>query len=155
MIIYRITKAKYSALDGMGGLYGPGRWHKKGIPVVYASEHASLAAWEKLVHVAGFDNFPEDLILVKIELPDDIKIQTVPPEVLIEGWNGFPYCNETMNYGTSFLLNRAFLALRVPSAIIPDEYNFILNPLHPNILNCKVVLSVPFVFDKRLSKDHS
>jgi RES domain-containing protein len=153
MIVYRITKAKYSALDGMGGLYGPGRWHKKGIPVIYTSEHASLAAWEKLVHVAGFDNFPEDLLLVKVELPDDAELQTVPLEVLVDGWNGFPYSNETMNYGTSFLRSKEFLALRVPSAIIPDEYNVILNPLHPGIYACKMVDTSEFVFDKRIIGD--
>lgn len=153
MIVYRITKAKYSALDGMGGIYGPGRWHKKGIPVIYTSEHASLAAWEKLVHVAGFDNFPEDLLLVKVELPDDAELQTVPLEVLVDGWNGFPYSNETMNYGTSFLRSKEFLALRVPSAIIPDEYNVILNPLHPGIYACKVVNTYEFVFDNRIIGD--
>ena len=153
MIVYRITKAKYSALDGMGGLYGPGRWHKKGNPVIYTSEHASLAAWEKLVHMAGFDHFPEDLLLVKIALPDDIEIQTVSPDVLVDGWNGFPYSNETMNYGTSFLRGKEFLALRVPSAIIPDEYNVILNPLHPGIHACKVLNSSDFVFDSRIFRN--
>lgn len=150
MIVYRITKAKYSALDGMGGLYGPGRWHKKGIPVIYTSEHASLAAWEKLVHVAGFDNFPKDLLLIKIKLPDDIEIPTIPPDVLVDGWDGFPYSNETMNYGTSFLRNKEFLALRVPSAIIPDEFNIIISPLHADIQRCYVITTLPFLFDKRV-----
>ncbi len=151
MIVYRITKEEYSVFDGAGGLYGPGRWHKKGNLVIYASEHASLAASEKLVHVAGFDNLPENLLLVKIEIPEGIEILTVPPEVLVDGWDGFPYCNETLNYGTSFLRDKRNFALKVPSAIIPDEYNIILNPLHPNILTCKVVRSTPFVFDKRIS----
>ncbi|MEE4285058.1 MAG: RES family NAD+ phosphorylase [Mariniphaga sp.] len=53
MIVYRITKKEYTTLDGTGGLFGPGRWHKKGNPIVYTSEHASLAAWEKIVHVAS------------------------------------------------------------------------------------------------------
>lgn len=78
MIVYRITKKEHSALDGVGGLYGPGRWHKKGNLVIYTSEHASLAAWEKIVHVTSFENLPENLLLVKIELPDGIEIQSVP-----------------------------------------------------------------------------
>jgi len=48
-----------------------------------------------------------------------------------------------------------YLALKVPSAIIPDEFNIILNPLHPGIQACKVISSIPFVFDKRISKDNS
>ena len=151
MIVYRITKKDHAALDGMGGLYGPGRWHKKGFPVIYTSEHASLAAWEKIVHVASFENIPNNLILVKIEIPEWIEIQTVPQNILTEGWNSFPFINETINYGTSFLLKKEYLALKVPSVIIPDEYNIILNPLHPEIKECKVISSNPFLFYKRIS----
>ena len=151
MFVYRITKKDHAALDGMGGLYGPGRWHKKGFPVIYTSEHASLAAWEKIVHVASFENIPNNLILVKIEIPEWVEIQTVPQNILTEGWNSFPFINETINYGTSFLLKKEYLALKVPSVIIPDEYNIILNPLHPEIKECKVISSNPFLFDKRIS----
>ena len=154
MIVYRITKKEHSALDGVGGLYGPGRWHKKGNLVIYTSEHASLAAWEKIVHVTSFENLPENLLLVKIELPDGIEIQSVPEKVLVKGWNHFPFARETVDFGTSFLQKKEHLALKVPSVIIPDEFNIILNPLHPNIRDCKVVSTVPFVFDQRVSKEN-
>ena len=152
MIVYRITKKEHAALDGMGGLYGPGRWHKKGFPVIYTSEHASLAAWEKIVHVASFENIQTNLLLVKIELPEGIEIQTVPQTVLVEGWDNFPFSSETVNYGTSFLQKKDYLALKVPTVIIPDEFNFILNPLHPDIQRCKIISIVPFLFDKRATK---
>jgi RES domain-containing protein len=154
MIAYRITKKENAALDGMGGLYGPGRWHRKGNLVIYASEHASLAAWEKIVHVASFENLSTNLLLVKIEIPDDIEIQTVPQHVLVKGWGSFPFCNETFGFGTSFLQRNEYLALKVPSAIIPDEFNIILNPLHPYLQRCKVISTIPFTFDKRISKDN-
>ena len=152
MIVYMITKKDYLALDGRGGLYGPGRWHRKGNLVIYTSEHASLAAWEKIVHLANFENLPNDLLLVKIEIPDNNEIQIVPHMFLIEGWDSYPYINETLNYGTSFLRKNEHLALKVPSAIVPDEYNVILNPLHPDIHHCKTIGIVPFVFDKRIPK---
>lgn len=152
MIVYRITKKEHAALDGMGGLYGPGRWHRKGFPVIYTSEHASLAAWEKIVHVASFENLQNNLLLVRIEIPERIEIQTVPPNVLVKGWDSFPFSNETVNYGTSFLFKKVHLALKVPSVIIPDEFNIILNPLHPEIHGCKVLSTTPFLFDKRVSK---
>ena len=155
MFVYRITKKEHSALDGMGGMYGPGRWHEKGNLVIYTSEHASLAAWEKIVHVASFENLPSNLLLVKIELPDGIEIQTVPQKVLVKGWNSFPFASETVKFGTSFLLKKEHLALKVPSVIIPDEYNIILNPLHPDIHLCKVISTIPFIFDNRILKDHS
>lgn len=154
MIVYRITKKEHSALDGMGGLYGPGRWHKKGNLVIYTSEHASLAAWEKIVHVTSFENLPKNLLLVKIEIPEGIEIQSVPQNVLVKGWNSYPFALETVNYGTSFLQKKEHLALKVPSVIIPDEFNIILNPLHPDIRNCKVISTMPFVFDQRVSKEN-
>lgn len=155
MFVYRIAKKEHSALDGMGGMYGPGRWHEKGNLVIYTSEHASLAAWEKIVHVASFENLPDNLWLVKIEIPDEIEIQMVPQKILVKGWNGFPFSNETVNFGTSFLRKKGHLALKVPSVIIPDEYNIILNPLHPDIHACSVVSASQFVFDMRVLKDHS
>lgn len=154
MIVYRITKKEHSALDGMGGLYGPGRWHKKGNLVIYTSEHASLAAWEKIVHVTSFENLPKNLLLVKIELPDGIEIQSVPQNVLVKGWNSYPFALETVNYGTSFLQKKEHLALKIPSVIIPDEFNILLNPLHPDIGDCKIISTVPFVFDQRVSKEN-
>src|SRR5450759_3249374 len=118
MIVYRITKNEHAALDGAGGLYGPGRWHRKGNLVIYISEHASLAAWEKIVHVASFENLPNNLLLIKIEIPDRIEIQTVPQKILVKGWDNFPFASETVNYGTSFLQKKEHLALKIPSVII-------------------------------------
>lgn len=155
MIVYRITKSEHAALDGIGGLYGPGRWHKKGSLIIYVAEHASLAAWEKIVHVASFANLQKDLLLVKLEIPERIEILNVPPNILVKGWDQFPYSSETMNFGTSFLRKKECLALRVPTVIIPDEFNIILNPLHPDIFSCKVISTVPFIFDRRISKENS
>ncbi len=153
MYVYRIIKKEHAPLDGVGGLYGPGRWHRKGSLVIYASEHASLAAWEKIVHISSFANLPEDLQLIKISIPDEINFQTVPDQVIVSGWDGFPFNNETINFGTAFLKHQEYLGLRVPSAIIKEEFNFILNPLHPDIHKCKVISSTPFNFDKRISKE--
>ncbi len=155
MFVYRITNKEHFALDGMGGLYGPGRWHEKGNLVIYTSEHASLAAWEKIVHVASFENLPDNLLLVKIEIPDRIEIQIVPQKVLVKGWNSFPFTNETVNYGTSFLRKKEHLALKIPSVIIPDEYNIILNPLQTDIQFCKIISTTRFIFDLRVLKDPS
>jgi RES domain-containing protein len=152
MFVYRITKKEHAALDEMGGLYGPGRWHKKGNPVIYTSEHASLAAWEKIVHVSSFENLPKDLFLIKIEIPERVEIQSVPKRVLVKGWDSYPFTSETIEFGTSFLRKKEYLALEVPSVIIPDEYNIILNPLHPDIRDCKVISETPFLFDKRVLK---
>ena len=152
MEVFRITKKEHADLDGKGGLFGPGRWHKKGNNVIYTSEHASLAAWEKIVHVASFENLPDDLWLIKIDLPGSIEILTVPKNILVPGWDDFPFSNVTVDFGTSFLQKKECLALKVPSVIIPDEFNVILNPLHPDIHKCRIISSEPFVFDRRIAK---
>lgn len=152
MDVYRITIKEHAALDGLGGLFGPGRWHKKGNYIIYTSEHASLAAWEKIVHVASFENFPNNLLLIKIEIPDSIEIQTVPENILVPGWDDFPFSNETVYFGASFLQKKEYLALKVPSVIIPNEFNMILNPLHPDIHKCRIISSEPFVFDGPIAK---
>lgn len=152
MDVYRITKKEHAALNGLGGLFGPGRWHKKGSNIIYTSEHASLAAWEKIVHVASFENLPGDLLLIKIQIPDSTEIQTVPKNILVPGWDDFPFSNETVDFGTSFLQKMEYLALKVPSEIIPEEFNVILNPLHPDIHQCRIISSEPFVFDRRVAK---
>ena len=155
MFVYRIAKKEHATLDGMGGMFGPGRWHEKGNLVIYTSEHASLAAWEKIVHVASFENLPNNLLLFKIEIPDRIEIQSIPQKVLVKDWDCFPFSSETANYGTSFLRKKEHLALKIPSIIIPDEYNVILNPLHPDIQACKVINTTQFIFDMRILKEHS
>jgi RES domain-containing protein len=152
MFVYRIAKEEQISLDGRGGLFGPGRWHRKGNLVIYTSEHASLAAWEKLVHLVSLENLPNDMVLAKIEIPENEEILTVPQQVLVKGWDGYPFSAETQNFGTSFLRSKSHLALKIPSVVIPGEYNILLNPLHQGIQQCRLVSTVPFVFDKRISK---
>jgi RES domain-containing protein len=152
MFVYRIAKEEQISLDGRGGLFGPGRWHRKGNLVIYTSEHASLATWEKLVHLVSLNNLPNDMVLAKIEIPENEEILTVPQQVLVKGWDGYPFSNETQNFGTSFLRSKTHLALKIPSGVIPGEYSILLNPLHQGIHQCKLVSTVPFVFDKQISK---
>jgi RES domain-containing protein len=102
--------------------------------------------------VASFENLPDNLLLIKIELPDLIEIRPVPEDILIAGWDDFPFCSETVEFGTSFLRNKEYLALKIPSVIIPDEFNVILNPLHPDIHKCKIIRSESFIFDERILK---
>ncbi len=102
--------------------------------------------------MASFENLPDDLLLIKIEIPGSIEIQTVPEKILVPGWDEFPYSSETVDFGTSFLRQKEYLALKVPSVIIPDEFNVILNPLHPDIQKCRIISSEPFVFDERILK---
>lgn len=78
MIVYRITNMEHEALNGNGGLFGSGRCHRKGDLVVYTSEHTSLSAWDKIVHVTSFENLHKNPLLIKIWIRNKMEIQTVP-----------------------------------------------------------------------------
>lgn len=152
IFVYRIAKEEHISQDGRGGLFGPGRWRRKGNLIIYTSEHASLAAWEKLVHLVSLDNLPNDMVLAKIEIPENEGILTVPNMCWLKVGTDISFSTENQNFGTSFLRSKTHLALKIPSVVIPGEYNILLNPLHQGIHQCKLLSTVPFVFDTRISK---
>jgi RES domain-containing protein len=150
MEIYRISKATYPEIDGYGGMIYPGRWHEKGNKVVYTSEHRSLAAFEALVHLSRPFLLKSNFVLISIEVPDDALILEVPQEILVSGWDGYEFFPDIQAFGTRFLREKTHLLMKVPSAIIKQEYNYILNPAHNQFHACKVVDISPFTFDERL-----
>ena len=155
MRVFRITKKTYAKdLEGKGGLFASGRWHRKGNGVIYASESISLAAWERIVHITDYRNIPSDLVVVTINIPDDIEIIEVPGHILVSGWNVSEpynfYKKETMEFGTRFLKENRHLVLKVPSAVVKNEYNYLLNPSHPDIKRCTIEKIEPFIFNSRI-----
>lgn len=150
MQVYRIAKNNHAEIDGFGGLLYPGRWHEKGNRVVYAAEHRSLAAFETLVHISKSKLLENKLILLTIYIPDDASILNVPANLLQKGWNGYAYIPGIQQFGTKFLQEKKYLMLKVPSAIIKQEYNYVISPLHKQFSACKVIESLPFIFDERL-----
>ena len=155
MKVFRITKKTYANdLGGSGGLFASGRWHKKGNRVVYTSESISLAAWERFVGITDYRNIPSDLVVVTINIPDDVEIIEIPGHALIPGWNVSEpyhfYKKETMEFGTKFLKENRHLVLKAPSAVVKYEYNYLLNPNHPDIKRCTIEKIEPFIFNGRI-----
>lgn len=129
MILYRISYKEYINLSGIGGMTTFGRWNQKGHPVIYLSQSLSLAAWEKFLQFESINNIPDVYVSLKIEVPNS-SIQELTTSDLVKGWDSFPHQNETRLIGTAFLKKREFLLLKVPSAVITDEFNYIMNPFH-------------------------
>ena len=150
MEVFRISKKAFSAVDGTGGLYYSGRWHHTGQRVVYTAQHRSLAALEALVHVSKTQLLLKDFILTTIYIPDDLAIQEIELIQLREDWNIPDNIYQTQSIGNMFLQAISNMILKVPSAIIEDEYNFILNPVHPDFNRCKITKQQSFGFDCRL-----
>lgn len=153
MRVWRICKQKYvaTALSGQGGLYAPGRWHQKGTLIVYCARSLSLATLESFVH---FDpsEAPGSLVAIPVEVPDDVPVERWTAKGLPPGWRGYPHLDATREKGTSWAKGATAAVLRVPSAIVPIESNFLLNPAHPAMVRVRPGPPRPFAFDPRMFK---
>jgi RES domain-containing protein len=149
MILYRFSNKNYGVdVTGEGARLNGGRWNSKGIPVVYTSSTISLSLLELVIHSASFDEIRSNLLL-KISLPDN-SVTSLADLKIKEDWQGDPGYSRFI--GDSFLRSKKSLLLKVPSAIIPEEYNVLINPLHPDIKKVKVADASLFQFDTRLFK---
>lgn len=148
MRLWRLARARHEPLDGDGARLWGGRWNSPGRPVVYTSRHASLAVLEKLVWVDPQD-VPDDLRLFEIELPKDIKPRKLLAERLPAHWREVG-CPECVAAGDEWLAAGATVALVVPSALLPEEQNVLLNPRHAAASRLRTVAARPFSFDPRL-----
>lgn len=121
---------------------------------MYASQTLALAALENFVHTQS-EGWNIALVAYQIEIPRSIKIARRETSELPSNWRDEPACEETKDLGTEWLRKTGAAVLRVPSIIIPTEYNFVLNPAHPHFQRIKILAQEPFVFDPRMWKSKS
>ena len=155
MFGWRIAKKKYaaSAFDGEGSRRKGGRWTPKGYPAVYTAQTESLAALEQFVQL-GDEGQNIKFFCFKIELPDDI-IEEIDITSLPNNWKDIPAPDTLKAYGAEWLSQGQSAVLKVPSALISSECNFILNPLHPDFQ--RIIISAPeeFCYDPRMWKEET
>ena len=150
MDVYRIVRKKYSKdLSGLGARMFGGRWNSKGVAVVYSAESISLAAFELAVHTP-LTLMPKDLIMMRISLPKIRNMQYVELDNLPKKWDKHPPIKKTQKMGDEFVQANEALLLRVPSAVIPNEFNYLINPTHTLMAKVKITATRPFQFDSRL-----
>ena len=147
MIVYRITTKDLSA--GLKASGHNARWNSKGKYVIYTSSSRALACLENIVHRSGegLNNIFKVLI---IEVPDKIKISEIKIKKLKADWHNFQNYNLTQKIGDEWISNCETCVLKVPSVIIKEEYNFIINPAHTEFKLIKILKAEDFGFDKRL-----
>jgi RES domain-containing protein len=150
MLVYRIAKRDVvKDLTGTGAkLYG-WRWNHRGTAIIYTSETRALATVEFLVHVS-LSNVPKGLMIATIEIPDSIASEDAPRASLPRGWRDYPPPREVAEFGTRWAKANKCLLLRVPSAVVEQEYNILINPLHSDMERVMVKGVEKFEFDKRL-----
>lgn len=149
-VLYRIARMKYAMdLSGEGARLAGGRWNSKGTPLIYAAGSRSLACLEALVHMSQAD-FLIDRKIIVIELPKTITPQTIDKSRLPRNWRQYPPSFKLADIGTQWAASMKSLLLQVPSAVVPDEFNVLVNPAHPDMKHVKITKIEDFLFDKRL-----
>lgn len=150
MQAWRIAKKQF-ALDrtGMGARLFGGRWNAPGVAVIYAGMTPEISAMERLVH-AG-DILPADLVLVRLDLPEKASLYyrcektDLPP-----GWDALPGSASAVDFGNAFVTAGVHLGMIVPSAVMPEASNIVINPNQKEFANIKMTIVRPFGFDSRL-----
>lgn len=151
MDIYRISKEAYiNDLSGTGAQIYGGRWNTKGYAVLYTAGSRSLAALETLVHLPQ-KNLPDDLRLLQLSFPDNIRIKTIQVKDLPAHWRTITLSPFLQEIGNQWINENKYLIMKVPSVVIPEEHNYLINPAHKAFDNLKSVKPKPFRFDKRLN----
>lgn len=151
MIVYRLAKSTYARdLSGRGAEKYGGRWNSRGVPIIYTSGSRALCTLEIAVHTP-LGNIPSDYYMICIEIPDT-NIGLLDKEDLPSRWNSSPHGHKTQVIGDHFAKDCKHLVLKVPAAVVQGEYNYLLNPLHPDFQEVKIIDVEEFNFDKRIFK---
>lgn len=151
MHVYRLCRAAFKAIDGIGAQIHGGRWNNPGRRVVYTSESLALAALEMLVHIPA-SLAPTDLVALTLEIPDDLAWDEVDMSRVRPDWYNYVDSAECRSVGDEWIAASTSPTLRVPAAPVPEEHNFLISPLHPDAGRIRVVSERPFTFDSRLIK---
>lgn len=119
--------------------------------VIYTAGSRALACLENIVHRSGEGNNDDYKIMI-IEVPDTTIISEIKKEQLQKNWNEFTSYKYCRKFGDEWISNCETLILKVPSAIIPEENNYLINPNHKDFKKVKLIRTESFAFDKRLKK---
>jgi RES domain-containing protein len=147
--VWRLCKKAHAVFDGEGARRAGGRWNRRGTPVVYASQSISLAALELLVH-ADPAFLPGDLVAIAADVPDALSVESIEIADLPRDWRRYPAPESLADRGTEWTRAGRTAVLSVPSAVVPQERNYLLNPAHPDFRRIRTGKPEPFDFDGRL-----
>lgn len=144
MIVFRLSKQIYCTdLSGTGAYQAGGRWNSKGTALVYTADSRALCMAEVAVHLpVGI--VPKDYFLVTIAIPDDLT-EEIPLSRLPPDWHAFPHHFSTQQIGDTFVRTGKFLALKVPSAVVPGDFNYLINP-HYSQISLVTIIQEPTPF---------
>lgn len=150
MVVYRIARTSYIRdLSGAGAKRYGGRWNTKGIALLYTSQYRSLAILEVLVNT-GMRNLPKDLSMLKLRLPERNPLPEIKAADLPGNWRSSPAPYRLAEIGSEWITANTELSLSVPSAVVPEEKNILINPNHPAFKKIRIESVSSFSLDSRL-----
>lgn len=147
MYVYRITTAKWANVLSASGY--PARWNGKGVFSLYTAESRSLACLENLVHRSG-SGIAANFKVITIEIPDDLEVEIFDVNKLAKDWKLYRQMRLSQNLGNEWYRSQRTCILKVPSAIIPEESNYLINTSHIYFRKIKFFEVNDFLFDERL-----
>jgi len=155
MIVYRIGKEtrRFRAVDlsGAGAAAEGARWNDATVFMLYTSTTRALACLETLVHIAEPSPLPLDRFLLDIEIPDDAWATRAVFDVSAHpGWDALPESVTATTWGTTWANSQSTLLAEVPSIVIPEEKNILINPIHPDFSRVRLANTRKWTYDPRL-----
>lgn len=152
MVVYRIEShnRKNLALTGEGARLFGGRWNRQGERAVYTSMHRSLAMLEILAHVFDSRSFPIKRVMVSVTIPSEY-IHFIPLEELPLAWDSMSSYQHSESVFHEQCLSENRLAIAVPSVVVPEEYNVVINPHHESIASVVIEDISPIKWDTRIA----
>lgn len=148
MRVFRLTKRKYAGeLSGKGAAKSNNRWNSKGTEIIYTAESRALAMAEVAVHLT-LATLPEDFVMMEIEIPDSVRIAKAEKVNVKEFvW---PPQEVTQMMGDQFIHSGKNGVLQVPSVVVKGDFNYLINPHHPDFNKVKIIKITDFPFDERV-----
>ncbi len=173
MHVYRLVRKKYpNALSGLGAARKGARWNSPGVDtddashvsmitdaasrvsmIIYTAGNRSLAMAEIAMHVS-LATLPSGYFMHAIYIPDDTTIKEIQINDLPSGWNQFPHNTATQVFGDRFIRENTYCLLKVPSVVTKGDFNILINPIHAQFKNIRIIESDKFPFDDRIFNTH-
>ena len=153
LTVFRLGKHLYrdQLFSGQGGLYASGRWTPRGRPVVYTSASISLAVLEYTVNYRRHGWVPAT-VLGRAVIPTNVRVDSLSVDKLPSNWFAASAPSQLQILGGDWLERGETAVLKVPSAIVTEEWNYLINPLHTDFRKIRISTPKPFNFDQRVAR---
>ncbi len=147
MIAFRLVRAEHArTLNGEGARRWGSRWNSPGTALLFCADSRALALCEVLAHLTPQGRFTDDYVMVELEFPDE-EVRATPS--LPTAWRRQPYGPASRIIGDAFVDRGDQLAMRLPSAVVERDWNFVINPAHARASSVEIVSVDPFTWDPR------